>query len=174
MADQRHSQWAVQQLCSVWLIIKVTKIYPLCSTHLFLHAYYRSSSSWFLWVSQPVEKYKRGRLVVWTCPCCWSGGHIWSSPFLTFSIIHSKYSSSLAITSSGLKGLPNFVTQTCISEESEPLIIIPSSGKTHYMCFFTVTVESGNTSGTKWVILVPYVFLLPPLCKSIPISSWWS
>lgn len=149
MADQRRSQRAVHQLCSVWLIIKVTKIYPLCSTHLFPHAHSRSRFSWYLWVSQPVEKYKRGRLVVWTYPCCWSRGHIWSS---LFSTNHSKYSSSLAITSSGLRGVPNCVTQTCISEESELLIIIPSSDKSHCMCFFTVTVGSGNTWGTKWII----------------------
>lgn len=111
-----------------------------------------------LWVSQPEEKNLRtivSSMNKSQCPCCWSRGHIWAS----FSTILSKHSSPLAMTASGLSGWSNLGIQTCISEESETLIIIPSSGESHCMCFFTFAVGSGNTRRIKWIIWVPYVFL---------------
>lgn len=103
-----------------------------------------------------IEKGEVGSMDSSRHPCCWPRGHLWAFPF---SPIYLKHSSPLAMTSSRLSGLPNFVTQRYISEESETLIITLPSGESQSMCFFTVSVGSGNTRNIKWIIRIPYVFL---------------
>lgn len=99
---------AVHQLRSACLILKFTKVHPICLPHPFLQAHFKNSSSCFLWVSKPDAKYERRRLAVWiTAPepavdAETTPGLLPPLPSTLNSPNHQKSS----IISSGLSGLP--------------------------------------------------------------------
>lgn len=106
---------AICHLCSAWLIIKVIKIFSLCSTHLFLHAHSKSFS-WYMWVSQPEEKYKSWRLVALTLVDDLPINLDATSDFLPPPPFILKCLLSLTITVLSHIGLSVWL-KTCISED---------------------------------------------------------